>query len=460
MKARKLIWATAEGKKRMAEPAKYGLDITKDRQELLADLLDMKDDEGRPLAHSSWVVVYAINGKRYQRTFDKKKDADAWIVRTQLDVRNGAHVPDSASITVRQAGERWIEACRNGTADRPALERATVEGYEQHLKHHILPYLGDLKLSRLTPETVRDFLSKLANGTPPPGEDEAKPRSRGLITKVRGSLGALLAEARLPRNVVYEQRRPRGARKVGERHEDDLEIGTDIPKPDEIGAIIRTLDEGWQTSRRRRWRPLILTAIFTGLRASELRGLRWKDVDFEKQRLQVRQRRDRYNEAGPPKTKAGRRTVPLTPKLVAVLREWKLACPKGRDDLVFPNRKGKPENLGNIVNRCWWPLQIEAGVADVVKDAGGVVVGEGDEPVRKPRYSGFHALRHFYASWCINEAPGGLGLPPKTVQTRLGHSSITMTMDTYGHLFPDQDDSEKSAAGEARLWSQYSTDTA
>jgi integrase len=273
----------------------------------------------------AWVVVYAINGKRHQRTFDKKKEADAWIARAQLDIRNGTHVPDSASLTVREAGEQWIKACKNGTPERPSLERATWEGYEQHLKHHILPYLGDLKLSRLTPETVRSFEAKLAQGTPPPGADRARPRSRAMIKKIRSSLGALLAEARVPRNVVYEQRRPRSRAHVEQRHEDDLELGIDIPKPDEIRAIIKTLeDERW-----RRWRPLVLTAIFTGLRASELRGLRWKDVDLDQCKIQVRQRRDRYGDEGPPKSKAGRRTVPLTPKLVYVLREWKLACPKG-----------------------------------------------------------------------------------------------------------------------------------
>src|SRR5262249_51775658 len=417
MKARKLIWATAEGKKRMPElAAEHGLDPKKDRQRLLQILVEMKPKGS--LAKEAYVVVYAVNGQRSQRTFDRKKDADAWIARTQIDVLNGTHTPDAASITVREAGERWLKACKNGTAERPALERATCDGYEQHLKHHILPYLGDLKLSRLTPETVRQFESNLAQGVPPRGSDTAKPRSRTLISKIRSSLGALLAEARVPRNVVYEQRRPRSRAHVEQRHEDDLELGIDIPKPDEIRAIIRTLEgEKW-----RRWRSLILTAIFTGLRASELRGLRWKDADLDRAMIQVRQRMDRYGKKGPPKSKAGRRVVPLTPKLAATLREWKLACPKGEEGLVFPNGIGRVETHANIINRCWWPLQIAAGVADVVKDADGkVALGEDGEPVRKPRYSGLHALRHFYASWCINtEEAGGLGLPPKTVQTRLG----------------------------------------
>ena len=68
--------------------------------------------------------------------------------------------------------------------------------------------------------------------------------------------------------------------------------------------------------------------------------------------------------------------------------------------------------------------------------AAGVIDQDG-----KPKYSGLHALRHFFASWCINPTErGGLGLPPKVVQQLLGHSSIVMTMDTYGHLFPASDD--------------------
>jgi len=60
-----------------------------------------------------------------------------------------------------------------------------------------------------------------------------------------------------------------------------------------------------------------------------------------------------------------------------------------------------------------------------------------------------HALRHYFASWCINPPPEGLRLPPKAVQERLGHSSITMTMDTYGHLFPRGNESDALAAAES-----------
>jgi hypothetical protein len=135
-----------------------------------------------------------------------------------------------------------------------------------------------------------------------------------------------------------------------------------------------------------------------------------------------------------PKSEAGERTVPLPPMVVSALREWKLACPKGPLGLVFPNGAGKVENQGNIVNRGWVPVQIAAGVCNVVKDADGkVVLDDKGEPVKQAKYTGLHALRHFFASWCINrKVDGGLELPGKVVQERLGHSTIAMTMDTYG----------------------------
>jgi integrase len=208
-----------------------------------------------------------------------------------------------------------------------------------------------------------------------------------------------------------------------------LEVGVDIPAPQEIRSIIAVLQG--------RWRPLLLTAIFTGLRASELRALTWDNVDFEKREIRVRQRADRYNTIGAPKSEAGIRAVPLPPLVLNTLREWKLACPKGELNLVFPTGAGTIEALSNITNRGLIPAQIAAGV---VTESG------------RAKYTGIHALRHFYASWCINRrTDGGLELPAKVVQTRLGHSSITMTMDRYGHLFPSDDHASELEAAERAL---------
>jgi integrase len=230
-------------------------------------------------------------------------------------------------------------------------------------------------------------------------------------------------------NVVHglRARRLRGQeRRADKRQKGKLRIGVDIPSPDEIRTIIAALDG--------RWRPLLLTAIFAGLRASELRGLRWDDVDLKRSELHIRQRADRYCKMGALKSEAGERTIPIAPMLTNTLREWKLTCSKGELGLVFPNGAGGIENLANIVSRGLIPVQIVAGVTT----AGG-----------KAKYPGMHALRHFYASWCINRrVDGGLELPLKIVQARLGHASIQMTADRYGHLFPRGDDGAEMAAAE------------
>jgi integrase len=397
----------------------------------------------------AWVVDYADqNGKRHLKTFLKKKLADAFATTAKIQIRHGVHTADSASVTVAAAGKLWI-----ATAEKNHLERATVDQYRQHLDLHIAPYLGRVKLSQLSAPMVREFEDKLSHGIPAPGTTDNSPRSSAMVKKIRGSLGSILADAQerglVARNVVRELRatRRRGKERQAERRQKGrLKVGVDIPAPSEIKAIIEAATG--------KWRSFFLTAIFTGLRASELRGLRWTDIDLKKRELQITQRADRYQHIDVPKSAAGHRTVPLTPKLASVLTEWKLACPKGEAGLVFPNGSGKIETHPNIIKRAWIPLQLAAGVTVPVRDRGGKVVrDEHGKPVVKAKYTGLHALRHFYASWCINrEADGGLALPPKVVQERLGHSSIVVTLDTYGHLFPRGDDSAKLAEAEARLW--------
>jgi integrase len=199
-----------------------------------------------------------------------------------------------------------------------------------------------------------------------------------------------------------------------------------------------------------------MTAAFTGLRASELRGLRWADIDLVKREVRVTQRADRFNDIGSPKSKQGRRTVPLPAILTQVLREWRLVCPKAKtgecDDqgkaiavlkYAFPNGAGNIETHANIVRRGLWPTWIQAGIISPhdVKSAA---------PTAK--YKGMHCLRHFFASWCINPpSAGGMGLAIKQVQERMGHASVLMTSDRYAHLFPREDIATEIDAAERAL---------
>jgi integrase len=215
-------------------------------------------------------------------------------------------------------------------------------------------------------------------------------------------------------------------RKLEKRHEKELEVGKDIPTIEEIRAIVRATEALGVT--REPWRALMVTITFTGLRASELRGLQWSDVELDKTPalLHVRQRADRFNSIGSPKSDAGKRTVPLAPLVVSALREWRLACPKGELNLVFPNSEGGVESLNNITDHGLGPIQQAAGLCT---------------SRRKPRYR-IHAFRHAAASLLIAE-----GHSAKWIQKFMGHSSIAITFDTYGHLFPSEKDDQEAVLG-------------
>jgi integrase len=374
--------------------------------------------------------------RRHVKFFAKKKDAEAFHAQVRVDVSKGVHVPMSKAPAVEEAGRNWIDACAD-------LERTTLDGYRQHLRDHINPYLGGIKLPALTVAIVRDWQDKLRKGTPAPGQSAAEPRSADMVKRVTGTLGSVLADAQerghVAQNVVrsLKANRKRGKeRKAERRAKGKLKIGVDIPTPTEVDAMLGAASG--------RWKAFLLVAVRCGLRASELRGLRWLDIDFKKSELHVHQRADAYNQIGPPKSEAGERTVPIPPTTLNALREWKLQCPKqastGKMHYVFPNGQGNVEAHANIVTRGLAPVLIEAGVT-TVKD------GEA-----APKYTGLHALRHYFASWCINrKVDGGLELPLKVVSERLGHSNIAITADLYGHLFPRADDFAELAAAEGKF---------
>jgi integrase len=369
-------------------------------------------------AREAWVVDYVDgSGQRRNKNFKLRRDAYAYASRVGAEVRAGTHTPDSTSLTIAEAGQLWLQ-----TGENAGLEPTTLTSYRERLNLHIVPEIGDTKLSQLTVPMVRAFEDKLRVD-----------RSPAMVRKVIGALSMILSDAHerglVAQNVVrgLRSKRSRGKEQRADRRQKGrLKPGTDIPTPAEIRAFIATLTG--------HWRPLFLTAIFTGLRASELRGLRWSDVDLKRGELHVHQRADRFGRIGALKSESAERAVPLPPMLINVLREWKLACPKGSLDLVFPNGNGNPERASNIVQRGLHPMMIAAGLT----------TREGEA-----KYTGLHALRHFFASWCINRrVDGGLELPLKVVQARMGHSTIAMTADVYGHLFPRGDDSAELAAAE------------
>ncbi|TBC78013.1 tyrosine-type recombinase/integrase [Rhizobium ruizarguesonis] len=379
---------------------------------------------------TAWTANYTdAAGKRHQKAFDLKKDAVAFEARAKTEVRDGVHVADSASVTIKAAGRFWI-----ASGEGAGLERSTVNQRKNHLENHIVPLIGDLLLSKATLPIVRDFEDRLRR----------EGRSAAMTKKIITSLGSIFADANerglATRNPVRDMRGSRKGRdrRAERRQKGRLEVGVDIPTREEIKALVGALSG--------HWRPMLIAVIFTGMRSSELRGLRWQDIDFKRAEVNVRQRVDQFRKVGPPKSEAGARTIPVPPLVVNSLKELKLKQ-GNKSEFVFANPDGESRSHANVVTKGLQPAFLKAGVA--------IDTGRTDKmgnPILKAKYTGLHALRHFYASWLINrKEDGGLALPAKMVQERLGHSSIVMTMDVYGHLFPRGDDGKELADAASAL---------
>lgn len=368
----------------------------------------------------AWIVDYYATSprtgerSRIVKQFKTEEEAKDFDAQTHVEKKQGMHVAASDNLTVREAAELWMDYIENDPDKQ--RERTTVDQYRQHVDLHINPLLGNVNLSKLTKPVIDKFTRSLLDR--PSARSNGQKISRATARKILTSYKSLLKYAMA---CGYAVPSPAMAAKVSTlaREQRNLEIGKDIPSTDEIREIL--------DNAAGRWRPLILTACFSGMRSSELRGLRWENVDFDNRQIRVCERADSHNQIGPPKSRSGNRVIPLPPMVLNTLKEWKLKCPRQDGELayVFPNGVGNIESHANILQRGFWPAQIAAGAVDRSGN---------------PKY-GLHGLRHWYASWLINrKANGGLELPAKTVQVRLGHANVGITLNTYSHLFPDGDD--------------------
>lgn len=294
--------------------------------------------------------------------------------------------------TIKDACQAWLKTC-----ERNQLESSTLKAYRSHAYVRIEPRMGRKLVAELSRSDVREFMDQLIDDG----------LSHALTRKVMVSLRAILAEAVerewIQHNVATDVKMRRRR-----RTESDERI---IPTKEEIRLIIENAP--------RSHRAMFIAAIFTGMRISELRGLTWDKVDFDRGLILVRQRADEKGELGKPKSQAGFRDIPMTPMVRNTLKEWQKASPSSSQNLVFPNGRGKIQNYANIYNRIFKPMLIANGIVD----SGGA-----------PKF-GIHALRHAAASLFIEQKWN-----PKKIQTLLGHASINMTMDVYGHLFENAEE--------------------
>ena len=347
----------------------------------------------------SWVVEYTDKGKRHTKTFKigQKKAADKYRTQVETEIAQGIHTADSASITVKEAVEIWLERCKQ-RVKLGLIVRTTYDAYLSSTRNHVLPFLGREKLSQLTIPIIQKWVDQLVYKDAPIGDDSLNVA----LLCMRETIKMAQVAGSVSHNVLTEFKPNRPKKRKSKLQ---------FPTKDELKLLLSTASGIIRM-------PVFL-AIFTGMRKSEIRGLTWDNVDFEACLIRVRQRADKYNSIGRTKTEAGIRDIPISPALVQLLKEWKIACPITDENFVVVGPGNKI--LGDSwCKRLWNKLKKQAGVSQNLR---------------------FHSLRHATASLLIEQ-----GVQPKRIQQIMGHASITMTFDRYGRLFDDADTGHNAMA--------------
>lgn len=354
-----------------------------------------------------WFIDYvAADGQRIRQTVGPGKQnrrlARQILLQREAEATLGQHhIPTSQTMRFGEFAEEWLR----GIASR--VEPKTLESYEDALQCHLLPYFGQKHLGAITRRDADDYAAqKMATGTRRGRKGQRVPLAAATVNKHLAVLKSILRGA-IEHGLLTESSALR-AKYVRDRNSDELDH-MHILQPEEIDRLLDAArgDEPYGT--------IYLVAVHTGLRRGELLGLRRGDLDALARRLYVRRSLGRIYDGEryvvrekPLKTKYSRRMIEdLSPAVIEAL----LALPAGDDpgqDYVFLSRAGgpiDPDNLDRAFKR-------HLDLAELPE-------------IR------FHDLRHTHASLLI-----AAGVHPKAIQARLGHASITTTLNTYGHLMP------------------------
>ena len=322
-----------------------------------------------------------------------KKDAEAYLSKTLTDISAGTFIEPSSE-TLDAYLDRWLVA-----AARPRVRERTFDDYVDKLDRYIRPLLGGHKLSELRPLDIQRAYADL----------QARPLAPRTIRYAHSILASALKQAvlwhvllRNPCDVVELPRKVRREMRA--------------LAPDEAARFL-------EAARDDRFGVLFAFALTTGMRPEEYLGLQWKDVDLEKGAATVCRtvvwRAGGGWYFGEPKTSRSRRTIPLPPSLTRQLAAYRRQQAEARlkagaayqnKDLVFATGDGTPLMLRNLIRRHFRPILLRAKI---------------------PTGFRLYDLRHSCATLLLaaNEHP-------KVVSERLGHASITLTLDTYSHVLP------------------------
>ena len=347
-----------------------------------------------------WEAQYTTDtpsGTKRKSVYGSTRAEVAVKLRKVLADQDSGVCFDAENLTLGEYLNRWLEG-----SVKVSVWHTTYRDYAGHVRNHIAPELGRLKLAQLTPAHVQTLYRKKMNSG----------LSSRTVNYIHATLHKALEQAvrwrLVPYNVSDGATKPRQEK----RETEALTI-------EQVFAFLRTAHEVGD-----RFEALYVVAAFTGMRPGELLALNWRDLLLDGPEPAARVQRGLSKGPGGPafkrtKTEKGR-LVTLLPLAVEALKRHRKRQAEDRlkysglwkdHDLVFPSQTGTPMSWENLVKRNFKPLLKEAGLPQTVR---------------------FYDLRHTFATWMLEQ-----GENPKIVQEILGHSQITYTMDTYSHVTPN-----------------------
>jgi integrase len=342
------------------------------------------------LPNGRWRGQVSHEGHRLSKVFHTQRECQEWVRKNHNQIEDGMTYT-STKLTLGEYMQGWL------TNAKATKRRSTWIHYEQLFRVYITPHLGSMKLKDLRTDKIQGFYNSLLE----------KDVGVYTIRKIHAILHSALQQAV----------------KTGSINRNPADFSDPPQKPIQEMAILNEnqVSQMLVTAKGHRWEALYQLAIVTGMRESELLGLKWIDLDWIRHTLKIERQLQRPTGNGvefiPPKTRYGKRSIALGQQTIQVLRAHyerqqaeRLAAGETWVEygLIFTTSNGTPIHQRNL-QRDFKALIRQAGLP----------------PIR------FHDLRHTAASLMMNH-----DVPVIVVSRRLGHARASITMDVYGHLIP------------------------
>jgi len=344
----------------------------------MASINRIANTKGRGIGKYRYRVMWREDGKQRSKTFNDRLEAKA----EALNIEKGETVT-SRDHTFGELAKRFLRDC---DAD---VKASTLAFYKQALDNHLLPVWKKKKLSKLRKPHVIELKTSLR-------ESLSGNTIRNVLVVATRVLNYGIELEWLKSNVAAQVRKPKYEKRL-------IRILTQV----EHQALINVAKPAYKM--------MFYLALHSGLRKGELLGLQWDSVDLDTGTIFVREQFT-HGAVTTPKTDAGRRYVPIDPDTMKQLRRWRAVARRPADslDLVFPTSTGNHQSASNVNSRGFKPALKLAGLPSSIR---------------------FHDLRHTYASVAI-----AADVPLNDLKVVLGHSSISVTADIYGHLVDSSHD--------------------